>query len=211
MEATASGILQSKISLILLRLAMQAQRDLARSGSSREDDILLKRFPSCLHDACLPQHLRCSRVWLVAIANACGWHRALEAARSTSLTTQNTKLRFDGSQDAGGWTFLKEVVIIDRVQLEEHTALLPVHPKISEQCRVPSSCGDGGCLQHLHLPPEVLDLARAAVRSHLGHALRSSGDAADGKAAGNRNSCYIRLAVLLLSDIHAHRETPEIL
>ena len=171
MKATAFEVLESKVSLVLFRLTVQAQTDLARTGSSREEDILMKRSPSCLLVACLPR-LRCSRVWLADIANASvdstgPWRRS-----STFSTTQIAIVSLIAAMEQVGG--LPEDITTENVLLEEHMLmyLCTLRPQdnaepIMWRWRMPPASA---------LPPEVLDLARAAVQSHLGHALRSSRD-----------------------------------
>ena len=171
MKATAFEVLESKVSLVLFRLTVQAQTDLARTGSSREEDILMKRSPSCLLVACLPR-LRCSRVWLADIANASvdgtgPWRRS-----STFSTTQIAVVSLIAAMEQVGG--LPEDITTEDVLLEEHMLmyLRTLRPQdnaepIMWRWRMPPASA---------LPPEVLDLARAAVQSHLGHALRSSRD-----------------------------------
>ena len=135
MKAIAFEILQSKVSLNLSRLTVQAQSDLARSGSSRENNILLERFYLSLPDACLPQRLKCSRIWLMDIANASVGGPGPWRPFSAFSTTENTILRFIAPIKQVGR--LPEDVKTDHTQLEEHTALVPVHPNSFGQCRAP--------------------------------------------------------------------------
>ena len=172
MKATAFEVLESKVSLVLFRLTVQAQTDLARTGSSREEQILLKRSPSCLLVACLPRRLRCSRVWLADIATASVDGTGPWRPSSTFSTTQITIVSLIAAMEQVGG--LPEDITTENVLLGEHMLmyLCTLRPQdnaepIMWRWRMPPASA---------LPPEVLDLARAAVQSHLGHALRSSRD-----------------------------------